>query len=450
MARRHGFFRPHLGRGFPQVSTTTLTEGVGGNPVTPIPYASDLKARYDAAQGVTISGLGVSQWDDISGNGFHLTQGTDALRPQSKTVVGKKSIWAGGASSPYRFDIPAGLSLDKRNTTVFAVYRTANVLTQTIIHMPAGATAHAFYTRAGTGTAEQSFFNATVRNPNLDISMGVAVGVAVNRTAEVKLFLGKESGGGLTASPAGTVSGGWVFNWNGTINPYFGHLYELDIYNRALTDPEIAEVAAYLVTKHGALGFSADTFLLYEGSSTTAGVGTSVPEDFGYAVQLERLCTGLKPKWYNVSNGGDTIQNMAASPSEMTGQLTKNSAYTNRIVLLQGGQNDINGGRTAAQMKADYGTWTTAIRTADPGAKILGETVVTRTDFDSSEQAVRADFNAWLMATADLDMRVDVAADARLSDPNNATYFNADHPTDAGAAVYAELVYAALHGAGYV
>lgn len=40
MSRKHGLFRPHLGRGFPQVATTTSREGVGGLPnigMTPWP-----------------------------------------------------------------------------------------------------------------------------------------------------------------------------------------------------------------------------------------------------------------------------------------------------------------------------------------------------------------------------------------------------------------------------
>ncbi len=38
-------------------------------------------AWFRAGQGQTVTGSGVSQWDDISGNGRHLKQGTDANRP---------------------------------------------------------------------------------------------------------------------------------------------------------------------------------------------------------------------------------------------------------------------------------------------------------------------------------------------------------------------------------
>jgi len=38
--------------------------------------------RYGS--GITITGSGVSQWDDVSGNGNHLLQGTDAFRPSKE------------------------------------------------------------------------------------------------------------------------------------------------------------------------------------------------------------------------------------------------------------------------------------------------------------------------------------------------------------------------------
>lgn len=58
--------------------------------VTPSPIpTTNLKAWYDAADTATISlsGSNVTQWDDKSGNGYHLTQGNNSLRPQSGTLT---------------------------------------------------------------------------------------------------------------------------------------------------------------------------------------------------------------------------------------------------------------------------------------------------------------------------------------------------------------------------
>lgn len=50
------------------------------NGVNPI-LALSPAAYYPYATGITVTGSGVSQWDDASGNGRHLLQGTDGNRP---------------------------------------------------------------------------------------------------------------------------------------------------------------------------------------------------------------------------------------------------------------------------------------------------------------------------------------------------------------------------------
>ena len=42
----------------------------------------ELWTRFN--QGITVTGSGVSQWDDVSGNGNHLKQGTDTNRPSKE------------------------------------------------------------------------------------------------------------------------------------------------------------------------------------------------------------------------------------------------------------------------------------------------------------------------------------------------------------------------------
>jgi hypothetical protein len=55
-----------------------LRKGVG--PISPAAVAG-LEAWFRFGTGITVTGSGVSQWDDASGKGHHLLQGTDASRP---------------------------------------------------------------------------------------------------------------------------------------------------------------------------------------------------------------------------------------------------------------------------------------------------------------------------------------------------------------------------------
>jgi len=98
----------------------------------------------DAADTSTIteSGGAVSQWDDKSGNGYHLTQGTGAQQPKSgtATINSLNVIEYDGANTQYMLNASmpwAGTSL-----TVFAVYEINPLDVQYIV---AGANNSASY-----------------------------------------------------------------------------------------------------------------------------------------------------------------------------------------------------------------------------------------------------------------------------------------------------------------
>lgn len=54
---------------------------MGSEDQEPVPPIEGPSAWYRFNNGITVTGAGVSQWDDASGNGNHLTQGTDTNRP---------------------------------------------------------------------------------------------------------------------------------------------------------------------------------------------------------------------------------------------------------------------------------------------------------------------------------------------------------------------------------
>lgn len=62
-----------------QAEYDALTGGSG------IPVTANLAAWFRFNTGITVTGSGVSQWDDQSGNGRHLKQGTDANRPTKES-----------------------------------------------------------------------------------------------------------------------------------------------------------------------------------------------------------------------------------------------------------------------------------------------------------------------------------------------------------------------------
>ena len=95
-----------------------------GNLTPPVPSTANLFARYDAsvASSITISGSGISQWNDLSGNGRHATQSTDAYRP---TVVSagknnRNTIALDGVNDHFNITNTTALT---SNFAVFAVIK---------------------------------------------------------------------------------------------------------------------------------------------------------------------------------------------------------------------------------------------------------------------------------------------------------------------------------------
>lgn len=85
---------------------------------------SGLVAWYDAsdAGSITASGGAVSQWNDLSGNGYHLTQSTGALQPETgaATLNGLNVVTFGRDSQEY---METGtISVSGTSLTLLAVY----------------------------------------------------------------------------------------------------------------------------------------------------------------------------------------------------------------------------------------------------------------------------------------------------------------------------------------
>lgn len=82
--------RPYVPRtrlnGAANAGTIGYWYGGGTVPFSPLDIAN-LKAWYDASDtsSITVSGTAVTQWNDKSGNAYHVTQATSGLRPQSGT-----------------------------------------------------------------------------------------------------------------------------------------------------------------------------------------------------------------------------------------------------------------------------------------------------------------------------------------------------------------------------
>jgi hypothetical protein len=177
-------------------------EGAGGG-ITPDSVAG-LKAWYDAADTATISlsGSAVTQWNDKSGNGFHVTQSTSAQRPSS------------GINT-----------INSKNVLTFAgddVLSAATASDWTFLHNSTGSTVFAVAISDNTDAFEYSIFATSVGSSERGCALRVAspdpqtLSPFVSTGGGSGTLVSLISGGTFTAGTAFYVSGIWD-NSNATL-----------------------------------------------------------------------------------------------------------------------------------------------------------------------------------------------------------------------------------------
>lgn len=144
----------------------------------------------------------------------------------------------------------------------------------------------------------------------------------------------------------------------------------------------------------------------------------------------------------NVALAGDPVQNMVGEYASQAHLYRPSRNGDKGYFFLFAGGNDINAGRSAAQIYADLkSVWASA--RADK-FKIVAFTVTKSTTFDAGEEQVRVDLNALILSDPTLYDYI-IRPDVVLTDPNDATYFvDGTHTTSTGSDVIASLVVQAM------
>lgn len=255
--------------------------GLGSFVTSSLIPTTNLKAWYDAADTTTISlsGSNVTQWNDKSGNGFHLSQGNNSLRPQSGTLtINSKNVLdfdsarvdtlTAASASDWVFLHNAG------GATIFVVWD--------IDAQPSGDPFTVLYTRSGSvdpaagfafqvTTAFKTQHAVNIPGSNICINVSTSTNSANtpvlwilksdpnNATAADKSSLFKNSGNAEknntttgtpgSGNPAQALRVGDYAD-NGTVS-FDGQLAEIIMYSGILSNNDTTTVKNYLTSKWG-------------------------------------------------------------------------------------------------------------------------------------------------------------------------------------------------------
>ena len=388
-----------------------------------LPVYSDAGLTTPASVGGTVAGV-----PDHSGLG-RKASGTSAVTLAS--VNGKRGL---------RFDlgqlaITAAAGFDRRDCSVMAVTRGCSFRNRGILGMGVldlHLVHHYSPTVNASGNLGCYFGSAKVSTHPLPGGANpTLVGVRSTPTG-VRFYLNDKTED-FSATTSKSVVPDQLAGYNGG-QPYYGDILELFVHSPALDDGGVAAAAAYFAAKWGT--GSPSKLLVGVGDSLTqgnTGVNSGWP-DLGVAAGYFA--------GYHVANfglGGRTAQDIA---SNVTAQFVPFAAspWSQVVFCVHAGTNDIGAGRTGAQVITDLTTITTALRAA--GGYVVLCTCTPNQYDDATKLAYRNAINAAVRdGTIPSDAVSDLAADPRLSDFNDATYYGVDklHYTPAGYVVVAEV-----------
>jgi len=436
----------------------------GGAAETPLP-TTNLLLHVDSrdADNFTLSSDLVDQWDDLVGSN-HLT-GTTTTRPERVADLSA----SGGPKGQVRFTsdaltIPSGISFDSRGNTVFVVSRlgadaitpTGSTTRGTFFHAPDSGTDFALYL---WDSGQIRMFDVAARSTTLYAQSGVQTYWLSGGASSGLAGVGNAVWSLGSAFTSKTPSGGRIGSWSAGSFPLAGNIQCLAVYDGQLSESDRNAVLDVLAEHYGAPKSTNTKLFIFDGDSITEGIQADNPQldphadDFSYPSQLQILRASDAPAVANHGKGSQLIQNHTAATAPVRTLGAYSSHYATRVVFGLWGHNDIQGGRTSAQIKADLDTWIASIRAADSGAIIGHGTILESTGFDSGEETIRGEVNDYIDGTTgsiDLDFYIDTAAISDLTDASDTEFFvDGVHPTTAGYAALAAGVNSGLVSAGY-
>lgn len=426
------------------------------------PPASGLLARYSADDLSGTDGTVITSWPDKSGNGNTATGAASGANPGGKiynSVVGHHKavrFFGSGEVSPEnnRFALPGSLSVNASALSYFVISREfysgdaafvafgGSGFTGNIQYRGEG-TDHRFYYPVWDGV----LFTPTYK-PRMNAGINLhGIVMATNElsaaSTRVRHYINFLSVlGAPNTRPTQNFTGGFIGGNGIDSYAYAGDLFEVLVYDHALSQEEVQGVQRWAFYNYPVLlGESVQVYCF--GDSLTGGGGSGTGGVRVNNVYPYQLAYDLGPSYsaYNFGFGGATLTSIKDTLNTYTNQIYQMNRAAS-IIVLQGGVNDIINGTNAA------GCYSNAVALA-LAAKNTGATVYFLTCTYHGGGAVNDAFNTSLRSSlitdTGIDGLIDVQSDTRLTNNALAAYsHDAIHYTDAGCKVVAAIVSQAI------
>lgn len=373
----------------------------------------------------------VYQWSDQSGSGNHALQATSGNRPKWNTLDGYVEWCLAGGQNQQPFLSLANLSLGTQAMSVFVISTPL-----TLRGKSNGEDGIRTFLKAGTGSFEFGYCHETAYGNNTLRTLAVNNGawragsslvptspclLGMIGSASSCRYLVNESTDTIAALGSATVSNFSLFGQSGTDRSFWGGVREVIIYNRAVTDQELADLRTYAQSRGAVYASQARNVLLFIGDSITTGQTAALNRNY------QRHLRALMPPCveYTIAKGSAGLSTM------LTDRPTYYDPYVTAgkrcVVSIFAGSADIGAGASGATAFTRVTTLAADLRTAGFG-KICVTKMLPRTGFD----AERAAYNGAMTSDglASFDALSEWGADSNMGQQDqhlNETYYHTDH-----------------------
>jgi lysophospholipase L1-like esterase len=390
------------------------------------------------------NGSNVSYWPDATGNGRHGYQFGESAKPQfgyksAGNGTNHPTLYFGGTD--YITFSNLNLHLLNTNMTIYVVYRSDYDEANT----KAVLTADSYLgTRFQIKTDRDQHSISSPWSPwyggNTMPNTPTVFGFAYEPTHYIRLRQNGVGGARVLWNYGLGMTNNLTVGYAGSGSYWAGWVWEIIIYDRALTTEECVAVETYLDRKFNRSGPK----LAWWGDSITRGY--SATGGSNYPAQTIRLLGGTN-SWQsgNASSDGLTLIGVSGATGIENGyRSTLNPAIKpGDIAIGLIGCNDIDQGGSPTSLFTNYlADACSTMRKA--GAKVIIGTILARTSQSTNYEASRTIYNNLIRAHWRIfaDGLIDFAADARIggtSYTNSIYCADGVHPNNAGYAVMAEL-----------
>lgn len=413
------------------------------NPTTPQTFGFNADNRLDLdAIEAYVGGANISARPDTifdqSGNAFDVIQATQGSRAyvQRSQLAGAALPFTAGPNIQY--PIPAGLSVDRANHSVFLVLR-PHLARASYYWIRLGTTLTYGTTTPDTGTAgggarilDAANGNTSKVQSRAPKTSGVSIMGYSSGASDVKFYNNRvieTVAGGLVP---GTLNGGNIENGNG-----YSEIMAVVIFPRALSADEMTQVGKALeAVAPIQTGQTKGVFMI--GDSITAGQGSVAIYTPGLgmtATEPDQLFTAIgSPSDVAVFNCGQpsiplTALNSANGRNRINELISAYPELAKRVARVHAGINDLRAGSTDTTIYNAMVAYCNYLRGL--GLKVITSTINTQVidaTYTAQAETYRLSINSQIVANwaTFADDIVDYANISELTDPNNTTYFASD------------------------